>query len=129
MSQGSAGQHAQSGMKSSESKSEGARGMTAKSPQAAQQSTAQKGGKADFNRSAEERGKSDLNRSAEQKGGKNLNRNAEERGKSNRDLNQSAEQRTKRISIGALRKVQPGRTSTVKTAAPPLSRSAAEVVA
>jgi uncharacterized protein DUF1236 len=94
MSQGSTAQHAQGGMKAGESKSEGAGGMTAKSPQNAQQSTAQKGGKADLNRNAEERGKTDkdLNRRAEQKGEKNFNRSAEERGKTDRDLNRSAEQ-------------------------------------
>lgn len=95
MSQSSTGQHAQGGMKAGESKSEAAGGMTAKSPQNAQQSTAQKGGKAELNRNPEERGKTDkdLNRSAEQKGEKNFNRSADERGKTDRDLNRSAQQK------------------------------------
>lgn len=108
MSQGSTAQHAQGGMKGSESKSEGARGM---SPQGAQQSTAQKGGKADFNRSAKERGKTDkdLNRSAEQKGQKNLNRSAEERGKTDRDLNRSAEQKGEKNFNRSAEKGAPGK--------------------
>lgn len=95
MSQGSTGEHTQSGINDSGRKSEGAGGMTAKSPQGAHQSTAQKGDKANSNRSAEERGKTDkdLSRSSEQKGQKNLNRSVEERGKTGKNLNRSAEQK------------------------------------